>query len=351
MAFDELELETLVSEAEARADVQRPAAAYDPPADGGSYSADDEMPDEAPDSSLDTIDMYLREIGRTSLLTAAEEVELGKRMERGAQAAERLEREGDELPSQLRAALEAEVADGISARQYLVQANLRLVVSIAKKFVGQGLSLTDLIQEGNLGLLRAAEKFDYARGFRFSTYATWWIRQAVMRGLAEQSRTIRLPVHMSESLWQLKRTTERLSKALERQPTPQELADALGQPVEKVVRTLEAIRRPISLATPVGEAGESTLGDLVEDTRSESPAEAAAGTMMRHDLEAALEILPERERKILTLRYGLADGQHRTLEEVGRQMGMTRERARQLEAQALRTLRSSEASKHLRDYL
>ena len=318
--------------------------------------ADEPLADErqpaagAADLSIDSIDTYLREIGRTKLLTAAEEVELADRMVRGAAAAERMA-SGEELAPQVRAALSRDVARGEEARHHLIQANLRLVVSIAKKYVGHGLSLTDLIQEGNIGLMRAAEKFDASRGNRFSTYATWWIRQAVTRSIAEQGRTIRLPVHMSESMGQVKRTAERLAHALERQPTTEEIANALGQPVDKIARTLEAMRRTISLEMPVGEDGESTLGEFIEDKTQGSPMVAAAAHLMRRDLETALESLSEREKKILSLRYGLEDGQQRTLEEVGKALGMTRERARQIEAQALRALRTSDASRHLRDYL
>ncbi len=315
--------------------------------------ADVDVPDPLAASqelTLDSIQGYLNEIGRVALLNAAEEVELAERLARG-HAAERQLAEGEPLPAQMRAALQAEVVQGQAARHHLTQANLRLVVSIAKKYIGRGLSLMDLIQEGNIGLMRAVEKFDPTRGNRFSTYATWWIRQAVTRALAEQSRTIRLPVHMSEAIGQLKRAVNRLAQALGRQPTREELALALGQPVEKITRVLEALRQPISLATPVGEDGENTLGEFIEDKAQEAPIEVASQLLLRQDLAAALNGLTERERKILSLRYGLLDGRHRTLEEVGKTIGMTRERARQIEAEALRKLRTSEVGRQLRDYL
>ena len=300
--------------------------------------------------ALDSVQHYLHEIGRVALLKAPEEVELAERIERGKAAVKRLET-GDDLTVQLRIALEHDRLDGADARRHLIQANLRLVVSIAKKYVGRGLSLLDLIQEGNIGLMRAVEKFDYHKGNRFSTYATWWIRQAVTRAIAEQGRTIRLPVHMSESVGQVKRTSERLSQALERQPTAEEIATALGQTVDRIERVLEASRRPVSLATPVGEDGEHTLGDFIQDDDQTTPVEFASRQLLRRDLAMALEQLTDRERRIIDLRYGLADGQRRTLEEVGRVLGMTRERARQIEAEALRRLRAPEVGQHLRDYL
>jgi len=303
-----------------------------------------------PELTVDAIQSYLNEIGCVPLLNASEEVELAQRIER-ATAAERRLASGESLSLPLRAALQADLARGEEARQYLIQANLRLVVSIAKKYVGRGLSLLDLIQEGNIGLMRAVEKFDVGKGNRFSTYATWWIRQAVTRAIAEQSRTIRLPVHLSETLTQIKRVTERLSQGLERQPTVEEIAAELGYSLEKVKRALRAMRQPVSLETPVGEDGDQTLGHFVEDQAQAAPTETAAQHFMQLDLAAALGELSEREQRILSLRYGLTDGHHRTLEEVGRELGMTRERARQIEAEALRRLRTSESGSHLREYL
>jgi RNA polymerase primary sigma factor len=302
------------------------------------------------DPTPDAVQHYLQEIGRVSLLTAAEEVELSERIERGDAAEERLDSD-EELTAPLRRALERDLEGGNDARRHLIQANLRLVVSIAKKYVGRGLSLLDLIQEGNIGLMRAVEKFDHRKGNRFSTYATWWIRQAVTRSIAEQGRTIRLPVHMSESVSQVKRTSERLSQSLERQPTAEEIAIALGQPVERIERVLEAARRPVSLETPVGDEGEHTLGDFLPDDDLPTPGDFASAQLLRRDLSAALDHLNERERRIIDLRYGLVDGRRRTLEEVGRALGMTRERARQIEAEALRRLRSPDVGQHLRDYL
>jgi len=300
--------------------------------------------------SIDAVQHYLQEIGRVSLLNAAEEIELAERMERGDAARTRLQSD-EETSGLLFQALEADLQSSRDARRHLIQANLRLVVSIAKKYVGRGLSLLDLIQEGNIGLMRAVEKFDYHKGNRFSTYATWWIRQAVTRAIAEQGRTIRLPVHMSESVGQVKRTAERLSQSLERQPTAEEIAMALGQPTERIQRILEASRRPVSLETPVGEEGEHTLGDFLQDDEMPTPTEFASQQLLREDLTVALAHLNERERRIIDLRYGLADGQRRTLEEVGKALGMTRERARQIEAEALRRLRQPEVGQHLRDYL
>jgi len=300
---------------------------------------------------LDAVQHYLQEIGQVALLTASEEVELAVRMERGDAAQARLEAMEEASNEQLMHALLLDIENGNDARRHLIQANLRLVVSIAKKYIGRGLSLLDLIQEGNIGLMRAVEKFDHRKGNRFSTYATWWIRQAVTRAIAEQGRTIRLPVHMSESVSQVRRAAERLSQTLERQPTADEIAVALGQSPERVQRVLDAARRPVSLETPVGDEGDHTLGDFLQDDELPGPTDSAAQKMLHFDLLRALEHLNERERRIIDLRYGLIDGQRRTLEEVGRVLGMTRERARQIEVEALRRLRHPDIGLHLRDYL
>jgi RNA polymerase primary sigma factor len=322
----------------------------EPIADVEELSSGTQANSKSGEAALDPVQHYLQEIGRVALLTAAEEVELAERIERG-NAAKLCLAETAELSLAARRGLEQSVASSNDARRHLIQANLRLVVSIAKKYVGRGLSLLDLIQEGNIGLMRAVEKFDHRKGNRFSTYATWWIRQAVTRAIAEQGRTIRLPVHMSESVGQVKRTSVRLSESLVLHPTGEEIAIALGQPVERIERVLEAARRPVSLETPVGDEGEHTLGDFLPDEELPSPTEFASSQLLRRDLANALDHLSERERRIIDLRYGLVDGRRRTLEEVGRALGMTRERARQIEAEALRRLRSPDVGQHLRDYL
>ena len=296
-----------------------------------------------PEVALDPIAYYLQEIGRVPLLSAAEEVALAERITRAKAAAQRLTT-FEVLSLPVRAALAADVADGEAARRQLIQANLRLVVNVAKKYVGRGLSLLDLIQEGNLGLMRAVEKFDYARGHRFSTYATWWIRQAVSRALAEQSRTIRLPVHMSDSVGRVARTIQKLAQTHGRQPTVEEIATALD-------RVLAAARRTISLQTPIGEEGDQTVGDVVANEHLPSVNAVVAQQLLRRDLAAALDQLSERERRIIDLHYGLTDGRRRTLAEVGKLLGMSRERARQIEAEALGRLRSLEVGRHLREYL
>lgn len=243
------------------------------------------------------------------------------------------------------------VREGDEARQYLIQANLRLVVSIAKKYTSYGLTMMDLVQEGNIGLMRAVEKFDYTKGHKFSTYATWWIRQAITRSIADQSRTIRLPVHMGEAISQVKRTAHKLQQTMHREPTPEEIAEVMGMSAAKVRRTLEASMQPLSLEMPVGQEGEGRMGDFIEDERIAGPAEAATMLMLRSELETVLHSLPERERRIIELRYGFSDGQYRTLEEVGDEFGITRERIRQIEAVALRKLRHPHRGKKLRGFL
>jgi RNA polymerase primary sigma factor len=297
----------------------------------------------------DPVRIYLREIGRINLLTAPEEKLLAQQVERGERAADRMSRGEyafDERPQLLRV-----VREGQAAREHLIQANLRLVVSVAKKYLGRGMSFLDLIQEGNIGLMRAAEKFDYHRGFKFSTYATWWIRQAITRSIADQSRTIRLPVHVGETINRVIRTTNRLQQSTEHDPTPDEVASELGIPAEKVRRVLDAARQTVSLESPVGAEGDSVLGDFIEDKGSAAPLESAAQHILREQIDIALQKLPERERRIIQLRYGLQDGQYRTLEEVGREFGITRERIRQIEARVLRKLRHPHYGRNLRGYL
>ncbi|HEU4322137.1 MAG TPA: sigma-70 family RNA polymerase sigma factor [Roseiflexaceae bacterium] len=315
-----------------------------------------EDPGEAPtpvrsrETVEDSVQMYLREIGQVSLLSAADEGALAQDIARGVHARERLVAQPQRAWNE-RIALERDVARGDEARHKLIQANLRLVVSIAKKYIGSPLSFMDLVQEGNIGLMRAVEKFDYSRGHRFSTYATWWIRQAITRAIAEQSRIIRLPVHLSESIGQLRRVTRQLEQALEREPTPDEVAKALGVSVRKVRRLLQAAAQPISLEQPLGSDGEGHVGELLADEESDEPIEIAAQRMLQEELMGALMALPERERKILQLRYGLEDGRRHTLEEVGVAFGITRERTRQIEAEALRHLRAPGVGARLQGYL
>jgi RNA polymerase primary sigma factor len=304
----------------------------------------------SPEPMEDSVQLYLREIGQVSLLSAADEVALAQEIACGREARQLLQRLGSWTWSE-RIALERQVALGDEARRRLIQANLRLVVSVAKKYLGSSLSFMDLVQEGNIGLMRAVEKFDYTKGNRFSTYATWWIRQAVSRAIAEQSRLIRLPVHLSDAISQLRRITHQLEQALGREPTPEETAEALGVSVRKVRRLMQAAAQPISLEQPLGNDGEGHVGEMLADDESETPMEIAAQHMLQQDLIRALMELPERERAILQLRYGLADGRRRTLEEVGVTFGITRERTRQIEAEALRHLRSPKVGDRLQAYL
>ncbi len=292
------------------------------------------------ESSLDDpVRMYLREIGRVPLLTAEEEIALAKRMERG-----RLEFQNPCCNRRI-------VEDGEEAQRKLTEANLRLVVSVAKKYIGRGMSLLDLIQEGNIGLIRAVEKFDYRKGFKFSTYATWWIRQAITRAIADQARTIRIPVHMVETINRLIRISRRLLQELGREPTSEEIAAEMQITPEKVREIIKVSQEPVSLETPIGEEEDSHLGDFIEDHSALAPAEAASHQLLKEQVEVVLGGLSERERKVLQLRFGLDDGRSRTLEEVGREFKVTRERIRQIEAKALRKLRHPSRSRKLKDYL
>jgi RNA polymerase primary sigma factor len=298
----------------------------------------------------DLVRVYLREIGRVALLTAEQEVDLARRVEAGVFAAERLDVDGGLAP-QLAIDLRAISADGARAKQRLIEANLRLVVSIAKRYAGRGLPFLDLIQEGNLGLIRAVEKFDYTKGYKFSTYASWWIRQAVSRAVADQARTIRIPVHMVETVNRILRTQRLLVQALGREPTAAEIADRVDLPPERVAEIRRLAMEPVSLHSPVGEEDGSELGDLIEDAESMAPADMVSASLLQSHVEQVLTHLGERERQVVRMRYGLADGEPRTLEEVGRAFGVTRERVRQIEAKSLAKLRHPHLSSQLRDYL
>jgi RNA polymerase primary sigma factor len=300
--------------------------------------------------SSDLFRQYLREIGRIPLLTAAEEVELARRVEAGLFAEEKLAGTPD-LDSQLALDLDKLVVMGRVAKRRLIEANLRLVVSVAKRYVGRGLTMLDLVQEGNLGLIRAVEKFDYARGYKFSTYATWWIRQAMSRALADQARTIRVPVHVVELINRVVRVQRRMLQERGYEPTPEEVGLQLDLPSERVSEVLRLAQEPVSLHAPVGEEDDVALGDLIEDGDATSPVESAAFLLLREHLEAVLSTLGERERKVVQLRYGLADGRPRTLEEIGRIFGVTRERIRQIESKTLNKLRDHAFADQLRGYL
>ncbi|WP_019982241.1 RNA polymerase sigma factor [Streptomyces sp. Amel2xE9] len=300
--------------------------------------------------SADLFRQYLREIGRIPLLTAAEEVELARRVEAGLFAEEKLSSTPD-LDSRLAGDLDRLVVSGRMAKRRLIEANLRLVVSVAKRYVGRGLTMLDLVQEGNLGLIRAVEKFDYARGYKFSTYATWWIRQAMSRALADQARTIRVPVHVVELINRVVRVQRRMLQERGYEPTPAEVAAQLDLTPDRVGEVLRLAQEPVSLHAPVGEEDDVALGDLIEDGDAASPVESAAFLLLREHLEAVLSTLGERERKVVQLRYGLMDGRPRTLEEIGRIFGVTRERIRQIESKTLNKLRDHAFADQLRGYL
>ena len=310
----------------------------------------------------DPVRMYLKEIGKVPLLSADEEIELAQKMEAGSVAVEKIpllkerlaetgeEQEKEEIQAEIKA-LQLDVDRGSDAKKRLAEANLRLVVSIAKRYVGRGMLFLDLIQEGNLGLIKAVEKFDYRKGYKFSTYATWWIRQAITRAIADQARTIRIPVHMVETINKLIRVSRQLLQELGREPTPEEIAEEMKMPVERVREILKISQEPVSLETPIGEEEDSHLGDFIKDDNVPVPADAATFTLLKEQLEEVLGTLTEREQKVLTLRFGLEDGRARTLEEVGKEFNVTRERIRQIEAKALCKLRHPSRSRKLKDYL
>ena len=309
----------------------------------------------------DPVRMYLKEIGKVPLLSAEEEIELAKNMEAGAVAKEKIailksreenatEEELAEIKEEIKN-LQKDLDAGDEAKKRLAEANLRLVVSIAKRYVGRGMLFLDLIQEGNLGLIKAVEKFDFRKGYKFSTYATWWIRQAITRAIADQARTIRIPVHMVETINKLIRVSRQLLQELGREPSPEEIAAEMNMPVERVREILKISQEPVSLETPIGEEEDSHLGDFIQDDNVPVPADAAAFTLLKEQLEEVLGTLTEREQKVLTLRFGLEDGRARTLEEVGKEFNVTRERIRQIEAKALRKLRHPSRSRKLKDYL
>ncbi len=299
----------------------------------------------------DSISLYLKEIGRIPLLTAEQEVSLAKRMEAGRNDKRRLSKGGGRLGYEKRVQLAETVRDGKAAQEHLIKANSRLVVSVAKKYVGRGVPFLDLIQEGNIGLIRAVKKFDYRRGYKFSTYATWWIRQAVTRAIADQGRTIRVPVHMYEQINRLARVSRQLVQELGRDPTMEEIAEGLGVSAKKVERTIKVSQRPLSLEMPVGEEDDSFLGDFIEDSDAPSPTDQASQQLLRDQIDDIFVSLTPREVRILQLRFGLVDGYSYTLEEVGKKFGVTRERIRQIEAQALGRLRHPSRSRKLRDFL
>ena len=299
----------------------------------------------------DPVRMYLKEIGKVPLLTAREEVDLAKKIEAGEEASAKLREKGDKLSREELRALRRQERIGQEAKRKLVEANLRLVVSIAKRYVGRGMLFLDLIQEGNLGLIRAVEKFDFRKGYKFSTYATWWIRQAITRAIADQARTIRIPVHMVETINKLIRVQRQLLQELGREPTPEEIAEQMELTPEKVREIIKVSQEPVSLETPIGEEEDSHLGDFIEDSDAVVPIDAASFILLQEQLEDVLNSLNEREKEVIRLRFGLTDGHPRTLEEVGREFGVTRERIRQIESKTLAKLRHPTRSAKLRDYL
>ena len=337
----------------------KPAAAKkeDEPEDTGfvySDADDDDAPAQqvvTAGATADPVKDYLKQIGKVALLNAEQEVELAKRIEAGLFAEEKLAETRDQLEPKLRRELEWIAQDGRRAKNHLLEANLRLVVSLAKRYTGRGMLFLDLIQEGNLGLIRAVEKFDYTKGYKFSTYATWWIRQAITRAMADQARTIRIPVHMVEVINKLARVQRQMLQDLGREPTPEELAKELDMTPEKVVEVQKYGREPISLHTPLGEDGDSEFGDLIEDSEAVVPADAVSFTLLQEQLHQVLDTLSEREAGVVSMRFGLTDGQPKTLDEIGKVYGVTRERIRQIESKTMSKLRHPSRSQVLRDYL
>jgi RNA polymerase primary sigma factor len=315
---------------------------------GGKAAADDDAAVRS--ATSDPVRMYLKEIGRVPLLSAEEEVDLAKRVEAGLFASEKVTMNVS-LPAGLRRDLELIERDGQLAKKKLIEANLRLVVSIAKRYVGRGMLFLDLIQEGNLGLIRAVEKFDYTKGYKFSTYATWWIRQAITRAIADQARTIRIPVHMVETINKLVRVQRQLLQDLGREPTPEEIGKEMELPPERVLEIQKLSQEPVSLETPIGQEDDSNLGDFIEDSDAVVPIDAASFILLQEQLDSILHTLSDREKKVIQLRFGLSDGHARTLEEVGKEFGVTRERIRQIESKTLSKLRHPSRSQKLRDYL
>ena len=303
------------------------------------------------DPTADPVKDYLKQIGKVPLLNAMQEVELAKRIEAGLFADQKLAEDSRNLSSEARIDLEEVAKDGRTAKSHLVEANLRLVVSLARRYTGRGMLLLDLIQEGNLGLIRGVEKFDYTRGYKFSTYATWWIRQAITRAMAEQARTIRLPVHMVEIIGRLARVQRQMLQDLGRDPTPEELAAELEMTPERLIEVQKYGREPISLHTPLGEDGDSEFGDLIEDSEAIQPGEAVSFTLLQEQLHSVLDTLSEREAGVVSMRFGLTDGQPKTLDEIGKVYGVTRERIRQIESKTMSKLRHPSRSQVLRDYL
>lgn len=352
---DDLQAETAVVEDDEEGAPGKPAL---PAATGTGFVYSDSDDDDAPvqqvmsaGATADPVKDYLKQIGKVALLNAEQEVDLALRIEAGLFATEKLATEGETMDDQLKRDMLRIVHDGKRAKNHLLEANLRLVVSLAKRYTGRGMLFLDLIQEGNLGLIRAVEKFDYTKGFKFSTYATWWIRQAITRAMADQARTIRIPVHMVEVINKLARVQRQMLQDLGREPTPEELAKELDMTPEKVVEVQKYGREPISLHTPLGEDGDSEFGDLIEDSEAVVPADAVSFTLLQEQLHSVLDTLSEREAGVVAMRFGLTDGQPKTLDEIGKVYGVTRERIRQIESKTMSKLRHPSRSQVLRDYL